>query len=117
MPTNNMYNAAEEAYQEARALFNHAFSSTEQPINFLTERQDINSLLDVLEQVQQQYHDRIQSKARKWLCRLSARINLYGNILDVLVQQSPEYVSLAWGAFKFLFVVSFTEEVMIDLEP
>lgn len=26
--------------------------------------------------------------------------------MDVLVQQSPEYVSLAWGAMKFLFTVS-----------
>ncbi len=116
MPANNMYNAAEEAYQESRALFNHVLSGIEKPIDFLTERQDINSLLRVLEQVQQRYHDRIQSKARKWLCRLSARINLYGNILDVLVQQSPEYISLIWGAFKFLFIVRFTEEAMIDLE-
>jgi hypothetical protein len=72
----------------------------------LEDKQDVNTLLDVLVQAQQRYDDRKQSKARKWLCRLSARINFYGNIFDVLVQQSPEYVSLAWGAFKFLFVVS-----------
>jgi len=27
-------------------------------------------------------------------------------VFDVFVQHYPEYVSLAWGAFKFLFVVS-----------
>lgn len=47
-----------------------------------------------------------QSKARYWMDYLSSRIHNYGNILDVLVQHHPEYVSLAWGAFKFLLVVS-----------
>ena len=30
----------------------------------------------------------------------------YGNIFDVFAQHHPEYVALAWGAMKFLFVVS-----------
>jgi len=30
----------------------------------------------------------------------------YGNIFDVLAQHHPEYVALAWGAMKFLLVVS-----------
>ncbi|KAH9236311.1 hypothetical protein K456DRAFT_1748785 [Colletotrichum gloeosporioides 23] len=44
------------------------------------------------------------SKATKWLQRLSTNIHHYSNILDVLVQHHPEYVSLVWGAMKFLFV-------------
>ena len=47
-----------------------------------------------------------QCKARKWLVALSERITCYGQIFDVLVQHHPEYVALAWGAFKFVFVVS-----------
>ena len=46
------------------------------------------------------------SKARTWLSKLSSRVRHYGNIMDVLVQHHPEYVSLAWGAMKLLFVVS-----------
>jgi len=46
-----------------------------------------------------------KSKVRIWLARCSSRIIYYGNVLDVLVQQSPEYVSLIWGAMKFLFTV------------
>ena len=42
----------------------------------------------------------------KWLSKLSSRVQFYGNIMDVLVQHHPEYVALAWGAMKFLFVVS-----------
>ena len=30
----------------------------------------------------------------------------YGQIMDMLAQHHPEYVSLGWGTFKFLFVVS-----------
>jgi hypothetical protein len=43
---------------------------------------------------------------------LSATISHYGAIMDVLVQHHPEYVSLAWGAFKFLFLVRGT---LLDL--
>ncbi|MCJ1432419.1 hypothetical protein MMC27_001775 [Xylographa pallens] len=43
------------------------------------------------------------SKAHRCVNELSKRICYYGNIMDVLVQHHPEYVSLAWGAFKLLF--------------
>lgn len=45
-------------------------------------------------------------KMQTWLGRCASRIVHYGNIMDVLVQHHPEYVSLAWGTMKFLFVVS-----------
>ena len=35
------------------------------------------------------------------------RVQYYGNVMDVLVQHHPEYVSLAWGTMKFFFVVGF----------
>ena len=46
------------------------------------------------------------SKVGRWLSRFANRVTFYGNIMDVLVQHHPEYVSLAWGAMKALFVVS-----------
>jgi len=46
------------------------------------------------------------SKAKKWLTLLSERITHYGAIMDTLSQHHPEYVSLAWGAMKFFFIVS-----------
>lgn len=45
------------------------------------------------------------SAASTWLVCFSQRIKFYGEILDVFVQHHPEYVSLAWGAMKFLFTV------------
>ncbi|KAF2654727.1 hypothetical protein K491DRAFT_631344, partial [Lophiostoma macrostomum CBS 122681] len=45
-----------------------------------------------------------ESKARLWLLGLSEKIVHYGNVFDVLVQHHPEYVSLAWGTFKLVFI-------------
>lgn len=56
--------------------------------------------------VQDIYGSNPQCKASKWLVALSERITYYGQIFDVLVQHHPEYVSLAWGTFKFVFTVS-----------
>jgi hypothetical protein len=44
-------------------------------------------------------------KAGKWLQIFAGKVVYYGTVLDVLVQQYPQYVSLAWGAMKFLFMV------------
>ncbi|KAI0902782.1 hypothetical protein F4823DRAFT_378868 [Ustulina deusta] len=44
-----------------------------------------------------------ESKLRKGLVVFSQRLLYYGNIMDVLVQHHPEYVSLVWGAMKFIF--------------
>lgn len=47
-----------------------------------------------------------KAKTRLWLIGLSEKLVHYGNIFDVMVQHHPEYVALAWGTFKLLFVVS-----------
>ena len=69
-----------------------------------------HAIADVQEEVtkaQKRYSLRSKdSKVRKWLSRFSAGVLYYGRILDVLVQHHPEYVSLAWGTTKLLFVVS-----------
>lgn len=44
-----------------------------------------------------------KSKTREVLTALSLRIVHYGKVMDVLVQQHPEYVSLVWGAMKLIF--------------
>jgi|SRR3569833_1021959 len=71
----------------------------------LVANADMADLISAVEFSRQRYESCQKSKARKWLARLSSRVNLYGQILDVLVQHHPEYVSLAWGAFKFVFQV------------
>lgn len=54
------------------------------------------------------YENKKQSKVRSYLADFAKRVNYYGKIMDMLAQQHPEYVSLAWGAMKLLFVVCLT---------
>jgi hypothetical protein len=72
----------------------------------LTKVLTMNDVQNEVTKSSQKYRSsRSKTKAHKWLVRFSERVSYYGFVLDVLVQQSPEYVSLAWGAMKFLFSV------------
>ncbi|KAI1323444.1 hypothetical protein F5Y16DRAFT_403464 [Xylariaceae sp. FL0255] len=53
---------------------------------------------------------RTHQKIIKWLRSFANRVQVYGNVMDVLVQQHPEYVSLVWGAMKFLFTAVINHE-------
>ncbi|KAI8955133.1 hypothetical protein F4801DRAFT_586999 [Xylaria longipes] len=44
------------------------------------------------------------SKVREALISFSEKVHHYSGIMDVLVSHHPEYVALAYGAIKFLFV-------------
>jgi hypothetical protein len=69
-----------------------------------------NTIFDVEQAVisaKQKYEKKSpKSRARKWLSSCSSRLMYYSVIMDTLSQHHPEYVSLAWGAIKFLFIVS-----------
>jgi hypothetical protein len=52
------------------------------------------------------YEDKSGStKVRQCLASFSQKVLRYGKVLDVFAQHHPEYVSLAWGAMKILFMV------------
>ncbi|TLD20616.1 hypothetical protein PspLS_08581, partial [Pyricularia sp. CBS 133598] len=51
------------------------------------------------------YQSRKDSKAYFLLEKFSERVIYYGAVLDVFVQHQPEYTSLVWGTFKFLFTI------------
>jgi hypothetical protein len=75
--------------------------------DWLKEKHTIADVQEEIKKAQEKYNLRSQgSRVRKWLSRFSAGVLYYGRILDVLVQHHPEYVSLAWGTTKLLFVVS-----------
>jgi hypothetical protein len=68
--------------------------------------QDVKAAAD---DAQKAYEARSRkSKAQQHLAAFSSRLMYYGVIMDTLSQHHPEYVSLAWGAVKFLFVVRVT---------
>lgn len=59
-----------------------------------------------VEEAKAEYENRSQKgKPWEWLLAFSSRVMHYKIVMDTLSQHHPEYVSLAWGAIKFLFVV------------
>jgi hypothetical protein len=75
--------------------------------DWLKKKHTIADVQEAVTKAQEKYNLRSKdSKVRKWLARFSTGVLHYGRILDVLVQHHPEYVSLAWGTTKLLFVVS-----------
>jgi hypothetical protein len=94
------------AYNEAKAIFSTELTKDESKLTWLREKASMADIIAVLADLRQKYDNKPESKARKWLAIFSRKIIYYGTVLDVLVQQYPEYVSLAWGTMKFLFIVS-----------
>ncbi|KAF2180741.1 hypothetical protein K469DRAFT_591465, partial [Zopfia rhizophila CBS 207.26] len=70
----------------------------------------IEDVLEIIAIAKEKYEaQRKGSKVRERLAAVS-RVTYYSQILDVLSQHHPEYVSLAWGTMKFLFVLVLNHE-------
>ena len=98
---------AREAFDEAMKKFSSELTSDERKkalANGMISLEDVQAA--AIEAQAKWESIRKGRKTKVWLSRVLPKLPHYGNIMDVLVQQHPEYVSLAWGAMKFLFVVS-----------
>ncbi|KAF2093915.1 hypothetical protein NA57DRAFT_61131 [Rhizodiscina lignyota] len=105
---------AREAYQEAVALFKRELTHDECKRIWLDDKASMYDVQLAIVHAQAEYEKSSKkSKAKIWLARCSSTIMHYGNVLDVLVQQSPEYVSLIWGAMKFLFTAVLNHEELL----
>lgn len=104
--TSSVANPARKAYEDAVDLFNKELTSDECDRIWLRDKVSIQDVQTAVEQARRKYHESKRSKLRKWLAKASTRILYYGTILDALADHHPEYVKLAWGALKFLFIVS-----------
>ena len=98
---------AHQAFKEAVGIFSSTLTKDSHKIAAVQQATSLGDLEDAVINAKARYDSAHQNrKVSKWLSKFSCRVQFYGNIMDVLVQQHPEYVSLAWGAMKFLFVVS-----------
>lgn len=106
----NPFTPAQEAFQAALEIFKKTLTKDPAKRRLANELLPTSTLGDVLSLVlaaKKRYDDAAsQSKLREGLNAFSQRLLHYGNVMDVLVQHHPEYVSLAWGAMKFIFGVS-----------
>ena len=73
---------------------------------WLNDATSAADIFDIVNHAKNKYEGTKKSKASNVWSSFSSKIVYYKDILDVLVQHHSEYVSLAWGAMKFLFVVS-----------
>lgn len=107
--------SAEDAFQEAQRMF-----LQEDTKDFRNKERlgkiKATTLDDVVQSVQLAVHrysqDRSHSKIRRHLECLSERVHYYGTIMDVFVQQHPEYVCLAWGTMKLLVGVRSLQDLI-----
>jgi hypothetical protein len=94
------------AFQEAKKAYVDVLKRDPQKVKFLQDQTKLQDIVSIVTSLRDNYSRKQQdSKAKRWSLALSSRINYYGCIMDVLVQHHPEYVSLAWGTMKLLFVV------------
>jgi hypothetical protein len=97
---------AQAAFDKALELVRADHPSSSITTNWLQGVHTITDVEDEVRKAKLKYEAKPKGWCRKWLGELSLGIMHYASILDVLVQQHPEYVSLAWGTTKLLFVVS-----------
>ena len=100
LPTPPPASTSHKAFELARSRLR-----SQLPRTWLDQQFTIADVQNIVAQAQAVYEQREKSRARRLLTDFSAGVVHYGNILDVLVSHHPEYVSLAWGTTKFLFVV------------
>lgn len=103
----SVFAPATSAFEEAQAIFERQGTRDPKKKNRLQSIQatTLADVLDIVNTAQEHFKNQDESKTRRYIQGLSQRICYYGNIMDVLVQHHPEYVSLAWGAMKLLFGV------------
>ncbi|KAF2231974.1 hypothetical protein EV356DRAFT_518019 [Viridothelium virens] len=104
---------AEETYQNAVALFKTKYTTSSDKKKWLSEKSTLHDVENVLLVAKERYDVRTNSRARKYINQVSAGIMYYANIMDMLVQHHPEYVSLGWGTMKLIFVLVLNHEELV----
>jgi hypothetical protein len=104
--TTSALSAAAKAYKSAVEFFSTELTHDECKRIWLRDKVSMQDVRAAVDDAQKAYEVRSRkSNAYQYLAAFSSRIMYYGVIMDTLSQHHPEYVSLAWGAVKFLFVV------------
>lgn len=101
---------AQEAYEEAEAEFCKMLTKDKRRwvLDKTTSIRDVEAAVLNAKKI---YDDETKPvkgnrrKIRRWITKVTERLVYYGAVFDILSQHHPEYVALAWGAIKFVFIV------------
>ncbi|PPJ58241.1 hypothetical protein CBER1_08261 [Cercospora berteroae] len=104
---------AQATYSKAVDLAESRYPGKEAKTRWLRDKNTIHGLQDVISRARTAYESQPHSAARKALDKFSAGVMYYSKIMDMLVQHHPEYVSLAWGTMKLVFVLVVNHEEMV----
>ncbi|KAI1131334.1 hypothetical protein F5Y10DRAFT_74044 [Nemania abortiva] len=96
----------QEAFDEAINLLKQEFADDPKSLDWVGSLTSIEQAKQLLLEAECQYKSSTNEKKnlQRWLRSASSRLLYYGNVLDVLAQQHPEYVSLVWGGVKFVLM-------------
>ncbi|KAI0452894.1 hypothetical protein F5B21DRAFT_316988 [Xylaria acuta] len=98
---------ARSMFQDTLAAFSSELSKDKGKLNWIIEsgQGNVESVLASVVEARVAYEIRKgESKVREALVSFSEKVHHYSRITDVFVSHHPEYVALAYGAIKFLFV-------------
>ncbi|KAF5616872.1 uncharacterized protein FTJAE_12864 [Fusarium tjaetaba] len=101
----NKADIAQEAFKSVKQHFEQSNSLSSDEKALLGKKSSLQDVEKAVNDAFAKYEAKSEaSKTRKWLQKASESICHYGQVLDVFVQHHPEYVSLAWGLMKVMFI-------------
>ncbi|KAE8452953.1 hypothetical protein EG329_012140 [Mollisiaceae sp. DMI_Dod_QoI] len=114
-PTDCSLDPARSAFEQALEVFDKELTKDHHKKAIAKNSLGMNDMLKTVKNAQTTYDTtRKDSKVRERLGIFGSRLLYYGNIIEVLAQHHPEYVALAWGAMKFVFVTFMNHEATIS---
>ncbi|KAI1876814.1 uncharacterized protein JN550_000886 [Neoarthrinium moseri] len=102
--TTRWSNPAKQAFDNAVEVLKKEMTPSDCDLIWLRGKNSMEDVQNALFEARAKYQSHSgKSKVRSILASCSSRVVYYAPVFDTLSQHYPEYVSLAWGAFKFFF--------------
>jgi hypothetical protein len=96
-----------EAYDDAIRYLRQQFAGRPDTVAWIDAHTTQTDVLVEVQKAEQDYRAKREGqRVLPWLRKISSAIQVYGHVFDTLAQHHSEYVSLAWGGFKFILMVS-----------
>ncbi|KKY38513.1 putative chromosome transmission fidelity protein 18 [Diaporthe ampelina] len=106
---------AQLAYESALNILKSTLTTGEYQTPWLHRQSSMRDVRDAVVRALDEYKAKSKgNKVQEWLSSCSERVMYYGAIFDTFAQHHPEYVSLAWGAMKFLFISVLNHEELLS---
>ncbi|KAH8747459.1 hypothetical protein F5883DRAFT_509694 [Diaporthe sp. PMI_573] len=114
-PQQRLSDPARSAYESALDNLKSTLTAEEYQTPWLQHQSSMGDVRNAVVRALEEYQTKSKgNKIQEWLSSCSERVMYYGAIFDTFAQHHPEYVSLAWGAMKFLFISVLNHEELLS---